>query len=156
MGTREPSTRTTPWVSWKEAPLLLLMIPIGFILGFHVALLAMAVRKLTGIPYWIAMPILYAVLTLPLWIYGNEHRVVLTIGTVVVILASLLPRLFDDSERIANGGNLEHAAQAHILLILLYLLIPAVNAAAKTHRRIQEKQNNGMDAKGSIHGSDLR
>jgi hypothetical protein len=141
---------TTPWMTWKQAPLLLLMIPIGFILGFHIAFLAMAVRKLTRIPYWIAMPILYAVLILPLWIYAKEHLVVLAIGTVVVILASLLPRLFDDSDGIANGGNLEHAAQAHILLIMLYLLMPAVDAATKAHRRIQEKQNNGLQTKASI------
>jgi hypothetical protein len=140
----------TGWLSWKQVPLLLLIIPIGFLLGFHIWFLAILTRKLTRVPYWIAMPILYGILTIPIWIYQSQHYIVLAIGTAFVILASFLPKVFDDDDGIMNGGNLEHSALAHIILIMFYLLIPALEAATEAHRRIQEQQNNGMDAKGSV------
>lgn len=143
---RNQSASNTPLFTWREAPMILLFLPFGLLLGFHVAFFAMFIRWTTRLPYWIAFVMLYGLLICPLWFYSNGNVVVLSIGSIVVLLGSLLPRAFDDQDGILNGGNLEHSAPAHILLILLYLLIPAVNAASETHHRLQERQNNGMPA----------
>ena len=143
---RNQSASNTPWFTWREVPMILLFLPFGLLLGFHVAFFAMFIRWTTRLPYWIAFVMLYGLLICPLWLYSNGNVVVLSIGSIVVLLGSLLPRAFDDQDGILNGGNLEHSAPAHILLILLYLLIPAVNAAIEAHHRLQERQNNGMHA----------
>jgi membrane protein implicated in regulation of membrane protease activity len=62
---------------------MLLMIPVGFLLGFHVAFLAMFIRWLTRLPYWIAFVLLYCLLILPLWFFASGNVIVLTIPSLL-------------------------------------------------------------------------
>lgn len=139
----------TPWMRLRDLPLLILFFPFAIILGIHVAGFAMIIRKYFRSPYFVNLTLLYALLLIPAWfIYDSIW--ILTIGTALILLASLVPVLVDSREEAMNGSNFEQSAPAHILLVLLYLLVPGIDAMADARSRLQEGQNKAMDTKGSI------
>jgi hypothetical protein len=139
----------TPWMRLRDLPLLILISPFAILLGIHVAGFAMIIRKYCRVPYFVNLTLLYALLLIPAWfIYDSIW--ILTTGTALVLLASLIPVLIDSREEAMNGSNFEHSAPAHILLVLLYLLVPGIDAVAEARSRLQERQNKAMDTTGSI------
>ncbi len=91
------------------------------LLGFHVAGLAKLIRKYLRIPYIINLVGLYLLLLLPLWLHEAGNLWILSIGSSLVLLASLIP-LLNSKEYAWEGHKLESAAPAHIMLVLVYLL----------------------------------
>ncbi|QEG40171.1 hypothetical protein UC8_21770 [Roseimaritima ulvae] len=110
----------------------------------------MLIRKYFRVPYFVNLTLLYALLLVPVWIRYDTNMWLLIVGTILVLLASLIPLLTDSREEAMNGSNFEHSAPAHILLVLLYLTIPAFNAAVDARSRLQERQNNPMQPSGEV------
>ena len=131
-------------MSWREVPLLILFSPFALLFGMHVAGLAMLIRKFLRVPYFVMLTLLYASLLIPAWIWYPGHKWILLIGSSLVLLSSLIPLLIDGREEAMNGSNVEHSAPAHLVLILVYLFIPAFDAAAEARSRLQKRQNNPM------------
>jgi hypothetical protein len=150
--TNEPARREsdTPWMTWREVPLLILFSPLVLLLGMHVAGLAMLIRKFLRVPYFVTLTILYVLLLIPAWIWYGGHIWILLVASSLVLLSSLIPLLIDGREEAMNGSNFEHSAPAHIVLILVYLLVPAFDAAAEARSRLQEKQNHPMQLSGEV------
>lgn len=139
-----------PWMTWRDVPLLVLFSPLALLFGMHVAGLAMLIRKYLRVPYFVTLTLLYASLLIPAWIWYDTNVWILLIGTSLVLLSSLIPVLIDGREEAMNGSNFEHSAPAHIVLILVYLFVPAFNAAAEARSRLQERQNNPMQPSGEV------
>lgn len=135
----------TPWMTWRDIPLLILFSPLAILLGMHVAGLAMLIRKYIRVPYFVNLTLLYALLLVPAWVQYETHIWILIVGTMLVLLASLIPLLTDDRDEAMNGSNFEHSAPAHILLVLLYLTLPAFDAAMEARSRLQERQTKTID-----------
>ncbi|MGN6543633.1 MAG: hypothetical protein ACTHK7_01175 [Aureliella sp.] len=135
----------TPWLTWREVPLLILVLPFVVLLGFHVAGLAMLIRKYLGCPYFLTLTLLYALLLMPAWLLYDTNWWILGIGSALVLLASLIPVLIDGWNKAVNGSNVEHAVPAHLLLVLFYLLVPAINVASEARRRLQERQKEATE-----------
>ncbi len=142
----------TPWIRLRDLPLLILFSPFAVLLGIHVAGLAMIIRKYLRVPYFVNLTLLYVLLLIPAW-FMYDSIWILTTGTVLVLLASLIPVLIDSREEAMDGSNFEHSAPAHILLVLLYLLVPAIDAVAEARYRLQERQNQPLQPSGGARES---
>lgn len=129
-----------PFLTWSELPLLLLLSPLFLFLGIHVAGLAMLIRSYLRIPYFATFTMLYVLLLIPAWVWYGSHVWTLLFGSSVVLLASLIP-LGHGREEAMNGSNFENAAPAHIVLILVYVFVPAFDAVDKARSRTNEMQN---------------
>ncbi|MFG0263291.1 MAG: hypothetical protein ACF788_12940 [Novipirellula sp. JB048] len=140
----------TPWMTWRDIPLLILFSPLALLLGMHVAGFAMLIRKFLRVPYFVSLTLLYALLLIPAWNWYGAHIWILLIGSSLVLLSSLIPLIVDGREEAMNGSNFEHSAPAHIVLLLVYLFIPAFDAAVEAHSRMQERQNNPMQPSGEV------
>ncbi|MEM8667714.1 MAG: hypothetical protein AAGG48_09380 [Planctomycetota bacterium] len=140
----------TPWMTWRDIPLLILFSPFALLFGMHIAGFAMLIRKYFRVPYFVTLTLLYALLLIPLWIWYGRHMWILLAGSLLVLLSSLIPLLIDGREEAMNGSNFEHSAPAHIVLILVYSFIPAFDAAAEARSRLKERQNNPMQPSGEV------
>jgi hypothetical protein len=88
----------------------------------------MLVRKRIGVPYLLAMLILYSALTVPLWISRGDHSLwIPAILTATVLLSVLVPiSLIGGREEMRDGTDFVLSAPAHIVTILAYLIAPAL------------------------------
>ena len=125
-----PPDDDAPWFRWRDTPLLVLLTPVALFFGWHVAGAAMLIRHWVRIPYLLTMVVLYACLTIPIWILnptGNSW--VPALATIVILSAVIAPICLGGKEEIMNGANLETSAPAHILTCLMYMVLPAIDAA---------------------------
>ena len=136
----------SPWITWRDVPLLILLSPLALLQGMHVAGLAMLIRRFFRVPYVVTLALLYALLLVPAWSWYSAHIWILLIGSSLVLLSSLIPLLIAGRDEAMNGSNFEHSAPAHIVLVLVYLFLPAFDAAVQARSRLQERQNKGMHA----------
>ncbi len=122
-----------PFISLRDAPLLIVAVPLMFLVGAHVALIAMGLRKLTRIPYAIWMVTLYGALTAPLIIYRDGASIYVPLVAAVIVQLALLTALLiaNDRDEWMNGTNLEIVAAPHILTVLAYIILPAIYAATQ-------------------------
>lgn len=101
------------------------------LLGVHLALLAMCIRKWTRIPYLLVLTLLYAAFLVPFWIPGPSYPFLpslIATGTVLVLL--IVPIAIRGREEMMEGTNCEVTVPAHLVLVLVYLLLPAIHAAS--------------------------
>lgn len=144
-----------PWMTWRDVPLLILFFPLAFLLGMHVAGLAMLIREYLRVPYFVTLTLLYALLLIPAWIWYETSIWILLIGTSLVLLASIIPLLLEGAEGAMDGSNIEQAAPAHIVLISVYLFVPVFNVAMEARSRLHEKPNNPMQPSGEVRHSPM-
>ena len=118
------------WFRWKDVPLLILFLPFGLFFGMHVAGLAMLIRRWFRFPYLAGMVVCYSLLMVPIWIANPTDGLLFPcVATGAVLLATIAPISLGGRDEIMNGANLEHSAPAHILLIIVYMVLPAIDAA---------------------------
>ena len=123
-----------PWFTWKELPLLLLFVPFGLLLGFHIAGLAILIRRWLRIPYLITMVVFYSCLTIPLWLLFMKSSVWIPLAaTSIVFAATVGPIALGGRDEIMDGTNFELSAPAHIVLILVYLVPPLIGNALQAN-----------------------
>lgn len=116
-----------PWFTWQELPLIILLSPVLIVIGAHIAGTAILIRKWFRVPYLVTMIIVYSLLTVPLWLNATHGLTPPAIVTAVVLL-SLWPIAYGGANEWMEGGNFENSAPPHIILILTYLLLPAIYA----------------------------
>jgi len=106
------------------------MAPLFLLMGWHIACLAFLVRKYLRFPYLFTMVCLYGLLLVPLWLPSQNFPFVGSLAaTILVLLAVVGPVAVRGRTEMMDGGNVETAAPAHMILVMSYLLFPAVRAA---------------------------
>ncbi|MDB2687185.1 hypothetical protein N9Y42_08225, partial [Mariniblastus sp.] len=119
-----------PWFTWRALPLIILFIPFGLLFGVHVAGVALLLRRWVKLPYLVSMVTLYILMTIPLWILNPTGQILFpAIATTVVLLATIAPISLGGRDEMLNGSNIENSAPAHIMLLIIYMALPAVDAA---------------------------
>ncbi len=115
--------------------------PLLILLGFHIAGLAMLARKYLRIPYIVCVSIMMALLSVPLIFLRGNHPIWIPLAAVlfVQVLVFAAHAIGYTKQELLDGGNLEYIAAAHMMLCVMFLLLPAVYAARDAYRR-----NNAM------------
>ncbi len=125
---------------------LIVFLPLCCLIGFHIGFLAMGLRKVTRLPYILGVILILTGLLLPLWIwYGDRATYYPLIATGFVLMMLTPCWLFMDKDQLLNGSNLEHAAPAHMAIVLSYLLLPAIEKIQKYRERKAEIEAGWLD-----------
>ena len=111
---------------------MVLLSPLFVVLGMHLALLSFGIRKYLRVPYLVALMGLHGVCLVPLWLPSWDYpRLAVTAVTVIVMLFVIVPVVIRGRDEVLEGGNIENTAPAHMVLVMAYLLLPAIKAAIK-------------------------
>ena len=119
---------TKPFMTLRDIPALIMIIPFALLFGWHIAGIAMLLRKWTRIPYVAWMVVLYALLWAPL---------VLTRPPGIFICIPLCPAAIiqlwligvlraGGRDEWLDGNNLEIVAPLHIATVLAYWILPVI------------------------------
>lgn len=112
--------------------------PMLILLGFHIAGLAILARKHLRVPYIVSVSILMVLMSAPLiFLRGNNPLWIPLVAVLFVQVLVIVTHLMGyTKEELLDGGNLEHIAPAHMMLCVMFLLLPAVYAAQEAYRRL--------------------
>ena len=140
--TSEPDSQ--PQNSPREWLFIAAISPLLILLGFHIAGLAMLARKHLRVPYIVGVSILMALLSLPLIATRGHHPVWIPLAAIlfVQVLVFGAHAVGYTKQELLDGGNLEYIAPAHMMLCVMFMLLPAVYAARDAYNR----RNNAMHA----------
>lgn len=111
---------------------ILMVSPIMLLLGFHIVGLAMLGRKYLRIPYILGVAILMAAVSTLLLLQRTPDTPIwmpvaaMLFVQLLVIGAHLLNCSKED---LLEGGNCEHIVPAHMMLCLMFLMLPSLYMA---------------------------
>lgn len=140
--TTEPDSQSRSW--FRECLFIAAISPLLILLGFHVAGMAMLSRKYLQIPYIVGVSVLMAGLSLPLIALRGHHPVWIPLAAILFVQMLVFgAHAFGyTKQELLDGGNVEYIAPAHMMLCVMFLLLPAVYAARDAYKR----RNNAMHA----------
>ena len=127
--TNEPNLQ--PQNSPRDWLFIAAISPLMILLGFHIAGLALLSRKYLRVPYIVGVSVLMAGLSLPLIATRGDHPVWIPLAAVflVQILVFGAHAIGYTKQELFDGGNVEYIAPAHMMLCIMFLLLPAIYAA---------------------------
>lgn len=116
----------------QELLFVLMVSPIMLLLGFHIAGLALMARRYLRIPYVVSVAVSMAGVSSPL-LFLRDHNAPIWIPVAAMIFIQALVlgahALFYDKQELLDGGNVEYIAPAHMMLCLMFLILPGFYAA---------------------------
>lgn len=134
---QQSSLPTSP----REWLFIVAISPLLLLLGFHVAGLAILLRKYLRIPYIVGVSALIAGSSCPLILMRGHHPIWIPLAVILVVQVLLLTRHASECTKqdLLDGGNVDHIVPAHMLLCMMYFSLPALYAARDAHHRHRNK-----------------
>lgn len=116
----------------SEVLFILMVSPIMLLLGFHIVGLAMLGRRYLRIPYILSVAILMAAeSTLLLLQRTPDTPIWMPVAAMLFVQLWVIGvHLLDcGKEDLLEGGNCEHIVPAHMMLCLMFLMLPSLYMA---------------------------
>ena len=121
----DEANKKLPWITIRDLPALILLLPFGLVLGFHLSLVGYGLCRITRIPYLVALVTLFAISWIPSAFlvanFGNPWYAAASVTLFVTVIGIHL--LFCSREDLRTGCNMEYTAMPHLTLVLPYLML---------------------------------